>query len=201
MRLAYSLNRCLEHVTGNYIARMDGDDISSPDRLERQLLFLQEHQEYDLVGTAMRRFNEDGMADIVSKPMNVDKYTLRRDVPFNHATILTHRYVYDRLNGYVAVERTKRCEDYDLWFRFFHADFSGYNLQEALYYVREDINAIKRRTFSSRRDAFRTTKIGFRLLGFPRRWLVAPFFTMLFKSVVPYKLIALYRSYHKKKHR
>ena len=57
-RLAYSLNRCLEAAKGKYIARMDGDDISLPRRLEKQVLFLESHPEYALAGTAMIPFDE-----------------------------------------------------------------------------------------------------------------------------------------------
>ena len=77
MRLSYSLNRCLEKATGTYIARMDADDRSDPARFERQLSFLKEHPDIDLVGTAMRRFNESGLADSVVKPEFVDKYSMR----------------------------------------------------------------------------------------------------------------------------
>lgn len=199
MRLAYSLNQCLSVATGYYVARMDGDDYCAPDRFEKQVRFLREHPEYDLVGSAMRRFNEDGFADTVVKPEQVDKLTMRTDVPFNHATIMTYCRVYDKLEGYVVAERTKRAQDYDLWFRFFHAGFQGYNMPQELYFVREDMNAIKRRTFSVRWNAFKTTRIGFRLLGFPKRWLVKPFVTMIVKSLVPYRLIGIYRKYQKRK--
>ena len=199
MRLPYSLNRCIEHSDGQYIARMDADDKSAPDRFEKQIRFLQEHSEYDLVGTAMRRFEDDQEADIVYKPEKVDRYYMRKDVPFNHATIMTYLRVYRDLNGYTVSERTVRGQDYDLWFRFFHAGFSGYNMQEPLYYVREDLNAIRRRTFRVRWNAFKTTRYGFRLLGFPKRWLIKPFLTMIGKSLVPFRLILLYRNHQKRK--
>lgn len=199
MKLAYSLNHCLKYATGHYVARMDGDDISVPDRFEKQIQFLRQHSQYDLVGTAMRRFDDKGPADVVTKPVVVDKFTLRNAIPFHHATILTYRSMYEKVNGYTVAERTKRAQDYDLWFRFFHAGFSGYNLQEPLYLVREDMNAIKRRTFKVRWNAFKTTRFGFQLLGFPKRWLVKPFIMVFFKSLVPYQMIGLYRSYQKKK--
>lgn len=199
MRLAYSLNQCLKYATGIYVARMDGDDYCAPDRFERQIQFLESHPEYDLVGTSMRRFNHEGLADSVTKPMQVDKYSMRNIIPFNHATIMTYSRVYEKLKGYVVSERTNRAQDYDLWFRFFHLGLSGYNLQEDLYFVREDMNAIRRRTFRVRWNAFKTTRIGFRLLGFPRRWLIKPFLSMLTKSMVPYRVIAWYRDYQKSK--
>lgn len=194
MRLAFSLNRCLEYATGEYVARMDGDDISVPERFEKEIAFLQAYPEYDLVGCAMQRFSEEkGFADIVWSKEHVDKYSMRNGPPFCHATILTYKRVYDALGGYTVAERTKRAQDYDLWFRFFAAGFSGYNLQEPLYLVREDMNAIKRRTFKVRWNAFKTTRYGYKLLGFPKLWLAEKFFLMIGKSLIPYRLVYYYR--------
>lgn len=192
-RLAFSLNHCLRYATGDYIARMDGDDIATQDRFEKEVLYLQEHPDCDLVGTAMQQFDENGPIQIVSKPENVDKFSMRTMVPFNHATIMTYRYVYEKCGGYTVAKRTNRAQDYDLWFRFFAEGFHGHNLPDALYLVREDMNAIKRRTFKVRWYAYQTTRIGFRMLGFPKRWLIKEFFTTLFKSLIPYRLMHWYR--------
>ena len=50
MRLAYSLNQCLQYVTGYFVARMDGDDYCAPDRFEKQIRFL-ESRGFQHVGT------------------------------------------------------------------------------------------------------------------------------------------------------
>ena len=193
MRLAYSLNHCLQYCRGEYIARMDGDDICAPERFSKQIAYLKSHPELDLVGTAMQRFNETGMHDTVYAVDKPDRYTLRRRIPFHHATILTYKYVYDKLNGYTVSERTKRAQDYDLWFRFYHEGFSGDNLREALYFVREDPAAVRRRTFHVRYNAFKTTKYGFKLLNYPKWWIVRPFLEMILKSATPFFIIDWYR--------
>lgn len=198
-RLSFSLNHCLKYATGDYIARMDADDISLPNRLEKQMTFLKENPEYQLVGTAMQRFNDKGLADIVYAVDNPDYYTLRTKIPFHHATILTEKKMYDTVNGYTVSKRTMRAQDYDLWFRFYASGFKGTNMREALYLVREDKNAIRRRTFRVRFNAFKTTCIGFKLLGYPKRWIIRPFVTMLYKSLTPFFVIDLYRKYQSKK--
>src|SRR5690606_25728597 len=111
----------------------------------------------NLIGTSMQKFNENGFHDVVYGIDNPDRYSLRYRTPFNHATILTYKKVYDKLGGYTVSDRTKRSQDYDLWFRFYKENFSGQNLKEILYFVREDKAAIRRRTFKVRFNAYKTT--------------------------------------------
>ena len=199
MRLSYSLNRCIEAADGRFVARMDGDDISAPDRFEKQVRYLEAHPDVQLVGTAMQRFDEKGLHDVDGKPEHPDRFILRNDKPFNHATIMTYRHVYDTLGGYTVSERTKRSQDYELWFRFYHAGFSGDNLPDALYLVREDENAIKRRTFRVRRNSYLIMVNGYRLLGFPKRWLIKPTIMFIIKSLVPFKLQYKYRQWQQRR--
>lgn len=194
-KLSYSLNRCLEYATGQYIARMDGDDLSDPKRIEKQVKFLKKHPEIDLVGSSMQRFNEKGFIDVISCDERPDKFTLKSKNPFNHATILTYKRVYDRLGGYTVSERTTRAQDADLWFRFFKEGFKGRNISEPLYLVREDRAAIRRRTFKVRYNLFKTTIIGYKMLDYPLSWYVPATLKFITKSVTPYFLIDLYRKY------
>ncbi len=198
-RLAFSLNHCLKYATGEYVARMDGDDLSVPERFEKQVQFLKGHPDVHLVGTAMRRFNENGFNDVDYPPEKVDKYTLATRVPFCHATILTYKYVYDKLNGYTVAERTVRGQDCDLWYRFFHKGFVGANIMEPLYLVREDKNAIRRRTAKRRWYAYQTEMIGYKLLNYPKLWAVRLTIRVIIKSLVPYFIVDKYREYQAKK--
>lgn len=192
-RLAYTLNHCLKHASGKYIARMDGDDKCLPERFEKQLSFLQAHPELQLCGTAMQRFNEEGLHDILYAVDKPDYYTLKEKIPFHHATILTYNDVYQKLGGYTVAERTKRAQDYDLWFRFYHEGYNGDSLKEPLYLVREDGAAIRRRTFKVRWSAYQTTKYGYKLLGYPKRWLIRPTLSVLVKSLTPFVVVDWYR--------
>lgn len=198
-KLSYSLNHCLKYADGEFIARMDGDDISRPDRFEKQVKYLREHPEVDLVSTLVQRFEGENLADIIKKPEFPDRYTQHKEVAFNHATIMTYKYVYDKCDGYTVSKRTVRAQDYDLWFRFFYHDFKGVNMQEPLYLMREDMNAIKRRTIKVRFHAYRTTVKGFRLLKYPLRWYVVPTISFVFKSLVPGTLVYKYRQLQAKR--
>lgn len=197
MRLAYSLNRCLEVASGELIARMDGDDISEPDRLARQVEYLAEHPEIALVGSSVRRFSQRGEAEVVHPAAAApDKWTMARTskAPFTHGTIMVRRETFDRIGNYTVVWRTQRGQDADLWFKIFAAGFVGHNLPEPLYKVREDAAAIRRRTPLVRLRSFLTYVKGARSLGYgPSAYVRAA--ADLMKIFVPYFMIDRYRAY------
>ena len=170
LRLAASLNHCLKYAHGEYCARMDGDDYVAPDRFEKQVSYLKSHPQIHLVGTLMQAFGERGLGRIVPYKEFPDKYELRFGPCFAHATIMTYTEVYMKLGGYTVSKRTVRTQDYDLWFRFFAADYCGATLQEALYFVREDEDAILRRKAKLYLWAVVTRWKGFRMLHYPLRY-------------------------------
>lgn len=193
LSLGPTLNRCLQYATGEYIARMDGDDYSAPDRLSKQLAFLKENPQYDLVGTNMMAFNNGGELGLRTiKSGEATKFDTVFGVPFCHATILAKRSVYDDLQGYSCNQNTWRVEDVDLWFRFFLAGKRGYNMNEALYYVREDGSEYRRRTFRNYRNATYVCLNGTRSLKLPLRYYIGSLFPIA-KCLVPMWLIKLYR--------
>ena len=61
-RLPMRLNQSIALSRGKYFARMDGDDVSYPERLQRQVEYLEQHPEIDLLGTACVNFDRDGRA-------------------------------------------------------------------------------------------------------------------------------------------
>ncbi len=198
-KLAFTLNHCLSHASGEFVARMDGDDRSVPDRFEKQVAFLREHEDIVLVGTAMQRFYDDGsLGAVATCPDRPDRLTPHACLAFNHATILAYTAVYNALGGYTVCPRTVRGQDRDLWYRFLHAGYKGANLQEPLYMVREDVDAIKRRTAKDRWISYQTTVYGYRLLKYPIHWYIKPTLGLL-KVLVPIRGVLWYREWQKKR--
>ena len=196
-KLSATLNRCLSVARGKYIARMDADDISKPTRLAKQVAVLESRPEIDLVGTAMQRFGDRGAAGIVMPPERPNRFTLRRSIPFCHATIMARNSMYKEVGGYNESSRTARSQDVDLWFRFFDHGFVGINLNEPLYLVREDLAAISRRTFRTRWNGFLISINGYRRLNYPLHWYVRPF-VQLSKGFIPFRVQEWYREWQKR---
>lgn len=185
--LPETLNRCLAVAKGNYIARMDGDDISLPNRFEKQIKFFEQNPDVDCVGTGMTRFDENGDFDKVFPVIHPDKFTLKLYPLCYHATLMMKKNCYDIINGYVSIPRTLRCEDIDMWFRFASKDFKADNINECLYKVREDRFALNRRKLKYAINTVKTNFYGFRLLDYPA--YLYPFaFKPLVSHFIPYKI-------------
>lgn len=199
LQLGYTLNHCLKYSSGDYIARMDADDISEKYRIETQVSFLNNNADIDLVGTGMQRYNENGLNDVVYPVRYPDKNTLFNTVPFFHATIMTKKKVYEDLNGYSVEKKTIRVEDVDLWYRFYERGFYGENILKPLYFVKEDKGAIRRRTIKNRYNALLVSLGGYKKLKYPIVLYVKPIIEFFVKSLVPYKVQDLYRKYQGQK--
>lgn len=197
MKLPQTLNKCLKYVTGDYVARMDADDLSKLDRFEKQVDFLQGHPEYDLVSTGVEMSNGEKICGTIIKPEYPNEFSQIKENAFSHATIMTYPYVYENLSGYSTDKYAVRVEDLDLWFRFFSKGFKGYGIQDILYTVLDDENAYKRRAYKYRVNSMITRLRGFKLNNIPKKyWINA--FTPLIVGLVPG---FLYDYLHRKKQR
>lgn len=164
-KLQYSLNHCLQYVETDLVARMDADDWSMPDRFERQVAYMEAHPEVDLLGTGIIVSDgEQTLTTIVQPAVPQPKDMLHCNC-FSHATIMTHKRIYDALDGYSLERYVERCEDLDLWSRFFEKGFVGHNIPDELYVILEDENAVKRRNFRNRLNTAKTLRKAFKRMG------------------------------------
>lgn len=154
LRLAASLNKCLEYADTEYIARMDGDDISLPTRFEKEIAFLDDNQNFSIVSCAMIHFDEDGDWG-ESKPNSFpDKYTFKKGTPHAHAACMVRTSVIKEVSGYTVSKYLVRGQDYYLWYKIYKIGYKGHNISEPLYKMRDDKNALHRRTFINRYKSF-----------------------------------------------
>ena len=145
-----TLNHCLEYADTEYVARMDGDDISLPERLEKEINFLDSHYEYAIVSCPMIYFDENGEFMRGKGSGEPDLTMMCRATPFCHAPCMVRREAYEAVGGYAVSDKRLRVEDWDLWIRMYEKGFKGYNLSEHLYRMRDDRNAFSRRKIKYR---------------------------------------------------
>lgn len=110
---ARSSNAAVERASANFIARMDADDISHPDRISRQLDVLQARPDVSLVGSLCEIIDSRGR-----QLRGPDLWRLRRSswfAPFPHGSVMYRRDVFDRLQGYR--EACEYWEDQDFFLR------------------------------------------------------------------------------------
>ena len=188
--LAYTLNHCLEVATGEYIARMDDDDESHLDRFEKQVEFLDEHNEYGLVGSNMNLFDEErGIWGLRKYPEIVKKEDFLYRVAVPHPTIMAHRSAYDIVNGYRDLPETLRVEDYDCFMRMFARGVKMYNFQEPLFNYREDSRCAKKKKYKYRFNEMWVRKNGFKELSINKLKSVPYIVKPLIAGLIPQKII------------
>lgn len=135
--LVYSLNEGLNIAKGKYVARMDADDVSLPERLKKQVDFLEKHKEIDILAT---KASVIGDATEVIKSKNEEKLNMlfksedARKILLNywyclaHPSIMFRKSILEKLQGY----KEYKSEDLDLWLRALKANFKIYKLNEKL---------------------------------------------------------------------
>lgn len=151
--LNVTLNKCLEKAQGELIARMDGDDLCSPDRFEKEVSALFEHPEMSIVSTDMQFFDEDGIwgrTRVKQFPKPID---FMGPNPFCHAPCMVRKEAYEAVDGYSVAKKLLRVEDYHLWVKMYEKGYRGMNIQEPLYQMRDDRNATSRKKFRYRLNA------------------------------------------------
>lgn len=107
---AYRLNQLIRKAQGEYIARMDSDDISLPDRFKIQLKYFKNNPKLELLGTQMFLWDEQTRK---KKPLPLDSYSIRfyalLNNPFSHPTVMWKKGV---ITKYPDIDVT---QDYALW--------------------------------------------------------------------------------------
>lgn len=167
MGLNHTLNRCLAAAKGEFIARMDGDDLCQPDRFAKQLAALAENPEMAIVSSAMTYFDESGTWGKCSPKERPQPIDFLSGTPFCHAPCMVRREAYLAVEGYTEEEKYLRVEDYDLWVKMYAKGFRGMNLTEPLYHMRDDRAAFSRRKFRYRVNETRVLCKAVRLLKLP----------------------------------
>lgn len=139
--LVRTLNRAITAAKGRILARMDADDIALPQRLEKQLAFM-EREGFDIVGAATQYVDENGTLTGGGHTYRTEEQLLRLlqfENGLCHPTWMVRREVYEQLNGYRDIDS---CEDYDFLLRAIEKGYRLGMVDEVLLYYRYNLNGI-----------------------------------------------------------
>lgn len=138
-----NLNKAISISNGKYIARMDADDISKPERFQKQVEFLETHPEVSLVGAQINFINENN--EIIGEK----KAALENNKIINNMTSsiqLFHPVIMFRNNQNIKYrEKFLYCEDYDLYLNLITQEKKLANINEKLLDYRILNNSISRK--------------------------------------------------------
>lgn len=162
--IAHALNTGLAHAADGYIARMDADDIAHPERLARQVAFMNEHPEIGVLGTrttfSTTVDKSVGMAwfvDWQNTILSPHEHYVKRfvDAPLAHPTVMFRKELADRLGGY---DTAPIPEDHELWLRWMHHGVRFAKLPEELLTWSDHPTRLSRTHPNYSVDAIFTTK-------------------------------------------
>ncbi len=178
MGLTKSLNRGLAVAQGEYIARMDADDISVPDRFQKQVEFLDSHPDYSFVSCIGRYIDENGKEEQLRlfPETNEEIYAMMPKVDaVMHPGVMFRRADIAKIGNYC--EDFRVVQDYDLWFRGMAAGYKFYNIQEPLVLFRRNDSYNTRKSRAYRLVDYRVRKKGYKINKIPlykRVYLLVP---------------------------
>ena len=144
--LGAALNDGLKYCRHELVARMDTDDIAKPQRMEREVAYMSEHPETDVVSSWIEEFAGD-VSNVVSVrklPENSSElYAFgKMRSPLNHPTVMLRKEAVMKAGGYLSFHF---LEDYYLWARMLVNGSRFYNIQESLLYFRTSPDMYNRR--------------------------------------------------------
>ncbi len=144
--LGVALNTGLNYCSNSLISRMDSDDISYPDRFEKQINFLEENQDIDILGGYITEFYQDedkvtGIRKVPLKHSDIIKRVRFRS-PMNHVTVIFKKSVVQAVGGY-RIPWPGR--DHDLWLKLAHYGATFANIPDFLVKVRTGGDQLSRR--------------------------------------------------------
>jgi len=146
-----TLNRGLELATGEYIARMDADDISLTKRLNKQIKFLEANPKIGICGTWIKTIgNIKGYIQKYPTNPNEAKAQMLFYTPLAHPTVMMRKNILKRFNLKYD-ENLRNGQDYDLWSRALkYTKISNLNKVLLLYRIHEKSESTKHSNFQKK---------------------------------------------------
>ena len=164
-KVAYTRNKCMQIAQGEYIAFIDDDDYCAPDRLEKQVAFLDQNPEYSFVGCNGFLFDEKGVWGQMNCAEKPQKEDFLWGACFINASLMVRAKDIREVGYFRVSKETRRTEDYDLFMRLYANGFYGYNLQEPLVYIYRGEKSYRKCKYRYRIDEAKIRYQNFKQLG------------------------------------
>ncbi len=165
--LGRALQTGIDHCQYEWVARFDADDICVSDRFAKQVAFIKENPNIDVVGGQIIEFSNDPNDINAQKKVvpaghyQIHNYAKSRN-PINHMTVMFNKSAVLEAGNY---QHAPLYEDYDLWVRMLIKGFKFANIDEVLVYVRGGENMYQRRGGVSYAQQEIKMQIGFYKMG------------------------------------
>lgn len=153
--LTKSLNIGIEKASGKYIARMDSDDISLPDRFRLQVDFLDSHPDISIVGGSLQEFDaEHENLGVRHYPEDNEEaiHYIYKASPLAHPAVMMRKDIFN--NGLRYNEKYRTSQDIALWYDMIIAGYKIANLPETLILFRRNDDMFCRRSRSKAKNEF-----------------------------------------------
>ena len=151
-RLNLLIEKSLQDSNVTHIARMDADDISFPNRIEKQLKYIEENS-LDIIGSSILEFSE-GSKGTFHRKCEVEDGKMKKNIikkcPFSHPTVMFKRTVFE--SGIRYDDNLKNTQDYKLWVDMAHEGMVFGNIEEPLLYFRVSQDFHKRRSIKKAKN-------------------------------------------------
>lgn len=190
--LAKTLNRCIAIAKGEFIARMDDDDISHPIRFEKQINFMLENPEYAVVGTGKRYFDESGVWKTLNDYGPRTVIDIYKGKNFTHPSVMMKKESLLKVGSYTESLLTRRGQDFDLWCKLYFNGYKGFNMNEVLLDYYESKESVKRRKFKYRITIFINKLYWRKKLKLNLKYDIYAFKEIVV-GLVPQKLLLIYK--------
>lgn len=190
--LVYSLNKALNKAKGKYIVRMDTDDWSYPDRISKQVAFM-ESNDYDVVGANVVFYDGKKEWGKTNNSGIVTRKQLLLGTTLVHPTVIAKKEALINVNGY---RDYKRCEDYALWIELYSQGYKLYVMEDILLKYHLSIEDYKKRSFKTRKGFFKLLRTQYNKLNPSLLNKITIYSKNIIAGLVPHKIIYLF---HKSK--
>lgn len=194
--LAFALNEGLKACKCEFIARMDADDISLPDRFQKQIDFLMANENVDVLGGAIEEFEDLQSSKSFIRSYPRTHLAVKKSIPYGspvaHPAVMFRRSII--LAGHRYKDDLKKSQDVEFWFRLIANGYKINNLPDILLKFRINKNFASRRSIGkAQNELFIYWRGLYVIYGFGMH-MIPPLLRFMFRMLPNNLIMSLYKS-------